>query len=156
MIGLQKHTDKIENCQTSLEKRLITLDAEQNQILRSITTLREDMGQIGDQVTDVNNKLESLERNSGDEDSATSSEKDGQQSHVSELVALKSGFDNLQKSFDVLRKKFEYSEDITLLLRIEVLQIKDRLGDLKGEFADSKSERSSDNSDHAASLHEQG
>jgi hypothetical protein len=38
----------------------MTLGAEQNQILRSITTLREDMGQIGDQVTDVNNRLESL------------------------------------------------------------------------------------------------
>jgi predicted nucleic acid-binding Zn-ribbon protein len=93
MIGLRKHTDQFENCQTSLEERLMTLGAEQNQILWSITTLREDMGQIGDQVTDVNNRLESLERNSGDEDSATSSEKDGQQSHVSDLVALKSGFD---------------------------------------------------------------
>jgi hypothetical protein len=63
------------------------------------------MGQIGDQVADVNNKFESLERNSGDEDSATSSEKDGQQSHVSDLVALKSGFDNLQKSFDVFEQE---------------------------------------------------
>jgi chromosome segregation ATPase len=110
MIGLQKHLDKIENCQTSLEERLMTLDAEQNQILRSITTLREDMGQIGDRVTDVNNKFESLEQSSGDEDSVTSSEKNGQQSHVSDLVALKSGFNNLQKTFDVLRK-FEHSED---------------------------------------------
>jgi chromosome segregation ATPase len=128
MIGLQKHRDKIENCQTSLEERLITLDAEQNRNLRYITTLREDMGQIGDQVTDLNNKFKSLERNFGDEDSATSSEKDGQQSHVSDLVALKSGFDNLQKSFDILRKKFEHSEDIMLLLRTEVSHIKDRLG----------------------------
>jgi hypothetical protein len=63
------------------------------------------MGQIGDQVTDVNKRLESLERNSGDEDSAMSSETNGQQNHVSDSVALKSGFDNLQKSFDVLRKK---------------------------------------------------
>lgn len=30
MIGLQKRTDKIENCQTSLEERLMTLNAEQN------------------------------------------------------------------------------------------------------------------------------
>lgn len=156
MIGLRKHLDKIENCQTSLKERLITLDAEQNQILQSITTLREDMDQIGDRVTDVNNKFESLEQNSGDEDSVTSSEKNGQQSHVSDLVALKSGFDNLQKSFDVLRKKFEHSEDITLLLRTEVSHIKDRLGNSEGEFADSESERSSDDSDHAASLNEQG
>jgi 5-bromo-4-chloroindolyl phosphate hydrolysis protein len=55
IIGLRKHPDKIKNCQTSLKERLITLDAEQNQILRSITTLREDMGQIGDRVSDVNN-----------------------------------------------------------------------------------------------------
>jgi hypothetical protein len=27
MIGLRKHTDKIENCQTSLEERLMTLGA---------------------------------------------------------------------------------------------------------------------------------
>jgi hypothetical protein len=54
------------------------------------------MDQIGDQVTDVNNRLESLEQNSGDEDSATLSEKDGQQSHVSDLITLKSGFDNMQ------------------------------------------------------------
>jgi predicted nucleic acid-binding Zn-ribbon protein len=156
MIGLQKHLDKIENCQTSLKERLITLDAEQNQILWAITTLRDDMGQIGDRVTDVNNKFESLEQNSGDEDSVTSSEKDGQKSHVSDLVALKSGFDNLQKSFDVLRKKFEHSEDITLLLITEVSHIEDRLGDSEGKFADSKSERSSDDYDHAASLNEQG
>lgn len=70
------------------------------------------------------------------------------------MVALKSGFDNLH-SFDVLRKKFEHSEDITLLLRIEVSHIKDRLGDSEGEFADSESERRSDDSDHAASFHEQ-
>jgi predicted nucleic acid-binding Zn-ribbon protein len=155
MISLRKHTDKIENCQTSLEERLMTLGAEQNKILRSITTLREDMGQIGDRVTDVNNRLESLERNSGDEDSATSSEKDGQQSHVSDLIALKSGFDNLQKSFDVLRKKFEHSKNITLLLGTEVSHIKDRLRDSEEEFADFESERSSDDSNHAASFHEQ-
>jgi predicted nucleic acid-binding Zn-ribbon protein len=156
MIGLRKHLDKIENCQTSLKERLITLDAEQNQILRSITTLRKDMGQIGDRVTDVNNKFENLEQNFGDEDSVTSSEKDGQQSHVSDLVALKSGFDNLQKSFDILRKKFEHSKNITLLLRTEVSHIKDRLGDSEGESADSELETSSDDSDHAAFLHEQG
>jgi hypothetical protein len=107
-------------------------------------------------VTDVNNIFESVKQNSGDEDSVTSSEKDGQQSHVSDLVALKSGFDNLQKSFDVLRKKFEHSEDITLFLRTEVSHIKDRLGDSEGEFVDSESERSSDDSNHAASLNEQG
>jgi chromosome segregation ATPase len=136
-MGLQKHTHKIEDCRTSLEERLITLDAEQNQILWSLTTLREDMGRLEDQVTDVNNKFESLERNSGDEDTSMSSEKDGQQSHVSDLVALKSGFDNLQKSFDVLKRKFEHSEDSTLLLRTKVSYIKDRLGDLAREFADS-------------------
>jgi hypothetical protein len=38
-----------------------------------------------------------------------------------------------------LSKKFEHSEDITLLLRTEVSHIKDRLGDSEGEFADSES-----------------
>lgn len=36
MIGLRKHMDKIENCQTSLEERLMTLSAEQSQILNSV------------------------------------------------------------------------------------------------------------------------
>jgi uncharacterized coiled-coil protein SlyX len=79
MIGLQKHTDKIDTSQISLEERLMTQGAEQNQILRSVTTLRKDMDQIGNQMTDVNNRLESLEQNSRDEDSATSTERDGQQ-----------------------------------------------------------------------------
>jgi predicted nucleic acid-binding Zn-ribbon protein len=102
-------------------------------------------------VTDVNNRLENLERGSGNEatDSAVSSKKNGQQGHEDDLAALKSGFNNLQKSFDVLRKKFEYSEDIILLLRIEVSHIKDRLGDSEEEFAHSESEENSDSSDHA-------
>jgi hypothetical protein len=45
-----------------------------------------------------------------------------------------------------LKKKLEHSNDITLLLRTEVSHIKDRLGDLEGEFADSESEKSSDDS----------
>jgi chromosome segregation ATPase len=124
MIGLRKHMDKIENCQTSLEELLMTLGAEQNQIFRSISTLRKDMDQIGDQMNDVNNRLETLERNFGDGDSATSSEKDGQQSHENDLIVLKPEFDSLQNLFDVLRKKFEHSKDITLLLRTEVSHIK--------------------------------
>jgi hypothetical protein len=71
------------------------------------------------------------------------------------LAALKSGFVDLQKSFDVLRKRFEHSEDITLLLRTEVSHMKDRLGNSEEELADSESEGDSDSSDHAVSLHEQ-
>jgi hypothetical protein len=101
--------------------------------------------------------LKILKRDSGDEatDNATSSEKDGQQSHGNDLTALKSGFDDLQKLFDVLRKKFEHSKDITLLLRTEVSHRKDRLGDSGEEFADSEWEGGSDSPDHAVSFHEQ-
>jgi hypothetical protein len=78
-----------------------------------------------------------------------------QQCHKSNLAALRSGCDNLQKSFDVLRKRFEHSEDITLLLRTEVSHMKDRLGNYEEELADSESEGDSDSFDHAVSLHEQ-
>jgi hypothetical protein len=71
------------------------------------------------------------------------------------LAALRSGFDDRQKSFDVLRKRFEHSEDITLLLRTEVSHMKDRLGNSEEELADSESEGDSDSYDHAASLHGQ-
>jgi chromosome segregation ATPase len=83
------------------------LGAEQTQILRSITTLRKDIVQIGDRVTDANDRLENLKRDSGDEttDSATSSEKDEQQSHGGELAALKSWFDDLRKSVDVWKER---------------------------------------------------
>jgi septal ring factor EnvC (AmiA/AmiB activator) len=84
MIGLRKHTDKIGNSQIFLEERLMTLGAEQNQILRSITTLRRDMNQIENQVTDVNNRLENLEPNSGDEDSATRQKRMG--SNVMKMI----------------------------------------------------------------------
>jgi hypothetical protein len=71
------------------------------------------------------------------------------------LTTSKTELNDLQKSFDDLRKRFEHSEDSTLLLRTEVSHIKDRLGDSEEEFADSESEGDSDSSDHAASLHEQ-
>jgi hypothetical protein len=71
------------------------------------------------------------------------------------LTTSKTELNDLQKSFDDLRKRFEHSEDIILLLRTEVSHIKDRLGDSEEEFADSESEGGSDSSDHAASLHEQ-
>jgi hypothetical protein len=52
------------------------LGAEQIQILRSITTLRKDIDQIGDRVTDADERLGILELDSEDEatDSAASSE----------------------------------------------------------------------------------
>jgi hypothetical protein len=130
---------------------------EQSQILWSIATLRRDMDRIGNQVTDVNNRLENLERDSGDEatHSATSSEKDGQQGHEDDPTALKSGFDDLQKLSDAFRKKFEHSEDITLFLRTEVSHIKDRLGNSEEESADFESEGGSDSSDHAVFFYEQ-
>jgi hypothetical protein len=152
--GLHKHVVKVENCQTFLEERLMGLGAEQTRIMSSITTLGKD---IGDRVTDADERLEILELDSEDEatDSAASSENDKQQCHEGKLTALKSGFDDLQKSFDVLRKRFEHSKDITHLLRTEVSHMKDRLGDSEEELADSESEGGSDSSDHAASLHEQ-
>jgi predicted nucleic acid-binding Zn-ribbon protein len=157
MQDLRKHVDKVENCQASLEERLMGLGAEQNQILRSITTLRKDIDRIGDRMTDANDRLENLERDSGDEatDSAASSEKNEQQSHGGNLTTSKTELNDLQKSFDDMRKRFENNEDSTLLLRTEVSHIKDRLGDSEEEFADSESEGGSDSSDHAASLHEQ-
>jgi hypothetical protein len=144
---LCKH-DKVENCQTFLEERLMGLGAEQIQILRSITTLRKDIDQIGDRVTDADERLGILELGSEDEatDSAASSENDEQQCHKGKLTGLKSGFDDVQKSFDVLRKRFEHSEDITLLLRS---------GSSEEELADSESEGDSNSPDHAVSLHEQ-
>jgi chromosome segregation ATPase len=60
MQDLRKHVDKVENCQASLEERLMGLGAEQNQILRSITTLRKDIDRIGDRMTDANDRLENL------------------------------------------------------------------------------------------------
>jgi predicted nucleic acid-binding Zn-ribbon protein len=157
MQDLRKHVDKVENCQASLEERLMGLGTEQNQILRSITTLRKDFDRIGDRMTDANDRLENLERDSGDEatDSAASLEKNEQQSHGGNLTTSKTDLNDLQKSFDDLRKRFEHSEDSTLLLRTEVSHIKDRLGDSEEEFPDSESEGGSDRSDHAASLHEQ-
>jgi hypothetical protein len=58
-------------------------------------------------VTDADERLGILELDSGDEanDSAASSENGEQQCHKSKLAALRSGCDNLQKSFDVLRKR---------------------------------------------------
>jgi chromosome segregation ATPase len=154
---LRKHVDKIENCQTFLEERLMGLGAEQIQILRSITTLRKDIDQIGDRVTDADERLGILELDSEDEatDNAASSENGEQQCHKGKLAALRSGFDDLQKSFDVLRKRFEHSEDITLLLRTEVSHMKDRLGNSEEELADSESEGGSDSSGRAVSFHEQ-
>jgi chromosome segregation ATPase len=110
--------DKVENCQTFLEERLMGLGAEQIQILRSITTLRENIDQIGDRVTDANDRLGNLERDSGDEatDSAASSEKNEQRSHGGELAALKSGFDDLRKSLGVWKKRLERSESIVASL----------------------------------------
>jgi hypothetical protein len=149
--------DKVENCQPFLEERLMGLGAEQIQILRSITTLRKDIDQIGDRVTDADERLGILELDSEDEatDSAASSENNEQQCHKGKLAALKSGFDDLQKSFNVLKKRFEHSEDITLLLTTEVSHMKDRLGNSEEEPADFESEGDSDSSDHAVSLHEQ-
>jgi hypothetical protein len=69
--------------------------------------LRKNNDQIGDRVTDANDRPENLERDFGDEttDSAASSEKEEQQSSGGELATLKSGFDDLRKSFDVLERK---------------------------------------------------
>jgi hypothetical protein len=94
------------------------LGAKQIQILRSITTLRKDIDQIGYRVTDAKNRPKNLERDSGDEttDSAASSEKDEQQSHGGELAALKLGFDDLRKSFDVWKERLERSESIVALI----------------------------------------
>jgi hypothetical protein len=154
---LRKHVDKVENCQTFLEERLMGLGAEQIQILRSITTLRKYIDQIGDRGTDANNRLENLERDSEDQttDSAASSEKDEQQSHGGELAALKPGFDDLRKSFDVWKGRLERSESIVALVRTEVIDMQERLGVSEEELADSESEGGSDSSDHAVSLHEQ-
>jgi hypothetical protein len=156
---LHKHVDKVENCQTFLEERLMGLGAEYIQILRSITTLRKDIDQIGDRVTDADERLGILELDSKSKDEATdsaaSSENGEQQCHKGKLAALRSGFDDLQKSFDVLRKRFEHSEDITLLYRTGVSHMKDRLGKFEEELADSESEGGSDSSGQAISLHEQ-
>jgi hypothetical protein len=68
--------DKVKNCQTFLEEHLMGLGAEQIQILRSITALRKDIDQIGDRVTDADERLGILELDSEDEatDNAASSD----------------------------------------------------------------------------------
>jgi chromosome segregation ATPase len=101
--NLHKHVDKIENCQAFLGERLMALGVEQARISLLITTLRKDIDQIGDRVTEANDRFENLERDSGDEttNNAVSSEKEEQQSHEGELATLKSGFNDLQESFHV-------------------------------------------------------
>jgi hypothetical protein len=119
--------------------------------------LRRDIDQTGDRVFDVKDRLESLEQDSGDETiiSTGSSGKDEPQSQKGDLAALKLGFNDLQKSFDIMKRRFDHSEDITLLLRTEVSHIRDRLGNSEEETADSELEGSMDSSDCAVSFHEQ-
>jgi hypothetical protein len=64
--------------------------------------LRKDFDQIGEWMTDANDRLEKLERDSGDKatNNAASSKKNEQQSHGGDLTNSKSELNDLQKSFD--------------------------------------------------------